>query len=266
MMNRLPLFLTLTLAGCLGSSFESVSLAELSESQLVLSASTGANATGSYQGLGSLRVGIGAETEECLTVRWGVSATVNDMSMGSFSTGGSYYSFDAKGDVCNSPGFFVSDNHRANNPDAPSKIPDLTGPETLVVVSDGQTTWRAVFQSLCAPRSVTRVPSTAGSVRAGEEVVLQWAPETDLIAPTLLLVRPEGSEEIVYRVQNPTVVGKTLKFPMPALATSGRYTFEPRGVSLFRAGVASCEGPSVCQASCHDLDVAPALVEFTRAL
>lgn len=253
------------LTGCLGLlSDPGLGLAELPASQLVVSASTGAHATGSYYGLGTLRVAIGAQTEECPTLRGGISASINGMTVGSFSRDGSYYSYDAKADVCGSPGFFVTDNHRASNPDAPSRIPDLTEPETEVVLSDGETTWRAVFQSLCSARSVTWVPPTVGSVRAGENVVLQWAPVTDRIAPSVLLVRPEGSEEIVFRVQNPTVADTTLTFPMPALATSGRYTFEPVGASSFRPGVASCEGPSVCEAYCHDLDVTPAVVEFAR--
>jgi hypothetical protein len=250
------------LAGCLGSAPSS--LAELPASQLVISANTGSTATGAYYGLGSLQLGIGAQTEECPIVRRGVTATINGMTVGTFSTGGSYYSYDAKAEVCRSPGFFVTDNHRASRPDAPSKIPDLTQPESHVVISDGETTWRAVFQSLCSARSVTRISPTTASVRAGENVVLQWAPATDRITPSVLIVRLEGSEQIAARVEGPKVVGSTLTFTMPALATSGRYTFEPMGSPAFRPGVASCEGPSVCEAACHDIDVAPALVEFVR--
>ncbi|MCY1072965.1 hypothetical protein [Archangium lansingense] len=217
---------------------------------------------GSFHGLGAMRVTIITGAPGCVGMRRGVTGAINELSLGTFQTGSTYYSYDAQGDVCSPPGFYVDDNHRASRPDAASRLPDFTAETANIVISDGNTEWRAEFQSVCAARSVTLASPATGSVRAGDPVVLQWSPATDLVSPDMLLVRKEGAEEIVDRVYRLTVEGTTVKFVMPALEAEGRYTFEPIGVVPFRAGVARCDGPVVCDAQCTDIKVAPATVDF----
>jgi hypothetical protein len=237
-------------------------LQELPEPKLFISVSTGANALGSFHGLGSMLVTISTGAPGCVGMRREVTGTINELSMGTFQPGSTYYSYDARDKVCSQPGFFVNDNHRASRPDAASRLPDFTAASANVVISEGGTQWRAEFQSVCAARSVTLASPATGPVRAGDPVVLRWFPATDLISPDMLLVRKEGADEIVDRVYQLTVEGSTVKFAMPALEAGGRYTFEPIGVTAFRAGVARCEGPVACEARCTDIEVAPATVDF----
>lgn len=120
------------------------------------------------------------------------------------------------------------------------------GPTSTLEVTDGESTARMIVDGLFTPRTVTPASPT---VAVGGEVVLTWAPATDVFSPkpdmSVLLTR-EGEPT---RTVNATAEAGTIRFTLPPEVGPGPLSVEVTGTRFVQPHVAQCDWVVACTVS-----------------
>ncbi|QRN99880.1 hypothetical protein JRI60_13035 [Archangium violaceum] len=123
---------------------------------------------------------------------------------------------------------------------------------TEIVLSDGHSSKRAVFQELRAERRIRVNGQEQATVHAGAVIDIEWLPATDRLSKvdvSLEVAGPgqaSGSREDLQVEGNPTQVeGNHIRYTLPQMRP-GRYVVSVYGQGS--AGVEACEGFISCTA------------------
>ncbi|WP_257460685.1 peptidase associated/transthyretin-like domain-containing protein [Archangium lipolyticum] len=116
---------------------------------------------------------------------------------------------------------------------------------TELVLTDGHSSKRVVFQSLHAERRIQVKGQEQAPLRVGEVVELEWLPATDRLTRADAHLEVEGSGQSVSSLEDLQVEGSHLRFTLPQVRP-GRYVVSVYGQG--NAGVEACDGFIACDA------------------
>jgi hypothetical protein len=127
---------------------------------------------------------------------------------------------------------------------------------TRVRMTDGDSTFLAEVQSLCAERTFLLRSPADGIVRAGDEVDVEWAPATDALhVEALGITSQDPYQELLFLVADGglRLEANHLRFRMPAVpeGMEGPATLVIASRDgYYRPAVTRCEGFTECHFSC----------------
>ncbi|WP_375769918.1 hypothetical protein NR798_03245 [Archangium gephyra] len=129
-------------------------------------------------------------------------------------------------------------------------------PRTEVVLSDGRSSMRAVFQSLHAPRRFRVNGQEQPMLHSGEAIDIEWLPATDQLEMVDMSLLEDGTAFVW--IHNPDIEVNHVRFKLPGL-NAGSYVL--RVTSRGTTGVEACEGFSSCHAGFEEQIEVPFVIE-----
>ncbi|MGZ3458454.1 MAG: hypothetical protein ACXU86_08095 [Archangium sp.] len=134
-------------------------------------------------------------------------------------------------------------------------------PRTEYVLSDGQSSPRAVFRNLRAPRSfrVKVNGQEQTTLLRGSTVDIEWLPTTDTLEDVVVTLTQEGDEDAYsFSPDNQNVDANHIHFLLLSPLT-GNFTLTVIGRG--HAGVEACDGFTVCNAEFIGKAQVPIVIE-----